>query len=154
MLCLKTVTNNRHFPSFLLQAQGGINILGGQLGGQSLRNAPWELGTRFYSPEFGTNMFAGIGIGASGAKRSDGAGAAVPGDLAPLGFRMSTYRALLPAGKEANVSKRELTCDENRSREIGEGRKGRKSSHVYLGQSDYSHPRSKALLLTVPVSTA
>lgn len=44
---------------------------------------------RHYSPEFGTNTFAGMGIGANGAKRSDGAGTA-PDGLAPLGFKMST----------------------------------------------------------------
>lgn len=42
-----------------------------------------------YTPEFGTNKFAGIGIGANGANRSDGAGTA-PLEFAPFGFRTST----------------------------------------------------------------
>lgn len=41
------------------------------------------------TPEFGTNTFAGTGIGAKGANRSVGAGRELL-DLVPPGFRTST----------------------------------------------------------------
>lgn len=58
-----------------------------------------------HSPELGTNRFAGMGIGAKGAKMSAGAGANPPG-LAVLlfGFRTSTYRLLVPERKETHLS--------------------------------------------------
>lgn len=42
-----------------------------------------------HTPEFGTNTLAGMGMGARGANRSEGAGTA-PLALVPPGFRTST----------------------------------------------------------------
>lgn len=61
----------------------------------------------FYSrhtPELGTNRFAGIGIGARGAKMSAGAGASPPGLVVPPGLRTSTYLLLGPDEKQSHQS--------------------------------------------------
>lgn len=52
-----------------------------------------------HTPELGTNRFAGMGIGAKGAKMSAGAGANPPGLAVLLGFRTSTYLLLVPEKK-------------------------------------------------------
>lgn len=50
------------------------------------------------APELGTNRFAGMDIGAKGAKMSAGLGAS-PELAGLLGFRTSTYFCLVPEGK-------------------------------------------------------
>jgi len=55
------------------------------------------------TPELGTNRFAGMDIGARGAKMSAGAGANPPGFAILLGFRTSTYRLLVPEKEERNT---------------------------------------------------
>lgn len=55
-----------------------------------------------HTPELGTNRFAGMVMGARGAKMSAGAGANPPGLAVLLGFRTSTYLLFVP-DKDRNV---------------------------------------------------